>query len=279
MSIYSRQSFRRHTQPHTNVKLVSLNIWGGTEFKPLMEFVRSSAQDTDIFCFQEVLMSNDGDRISNGARMNIAADLKRALPDFTSYFTPILEDRDLQWSVVPSVVHGEIMFVRQLLSVLGTGTLFVCGGYNEPLLNDRVFDVPSALQYARIRHGGKSFTIAQIHGISMPGSKLDTTERLEQSRNIISFFGEETGEKILCGDFNLIPDSESVLMIEQSGLRNLIKEFDIHATRPRTSTDRYPTPQFFADYCFVSPGVNVRQFAVPDVSVSDHLPLVLDFSL
>ncbi len=244
-----------------------------------MEFVRSSAENTDIFCFQEALLSNDGDRISNGARMNIVADLRRALPDFESYFAPILEDRDLQWSVVPSVIHGEVMFVRRSVKVLSEGRLFVYGGYNEPLLNDGVLDVPSLLQYVRINHGGKLLVITQIHGISMPGSKLDTAERLEQSRNIVSFLGEEAGEKILCGDFNLMPDTESVLMIERSGMRNLNNEFHIRATRPSAHMGRYPVPQPFADYCFVSPGVAVRSFAVPDISVSDHLPLVLEFSI
>ncbi len=243
-----------------------------------MAFIKSEAPSTDIFCFQEVFRSNAGPETSNGARMNIAADLVRVLPDFTSYFEPILEDRDLQWAVVPSVIHGEMMFVRRSLPVSGEGTLFVYGGYNEPLLNDGVLDVPSALQYVRIRHGEKSLAIAHIHGISMPGSKLDTTERLEQSRNIISFFGEEAGEKILCGDFNLMPDTESVLMLEQSGLRNLIKDFHIRATRPSAHTARYSVPQPFADYCFVSPGVTVRSFAVPDIFVSDHLPLILEFS-
>ena len=45
------------------------------------------------------------------------------------------------------------------------------------------------------------------------------------------------------------------------------------------SNAKYPNdPQYFADYAFVSPGVNVTSFAVPVLPVSDHLPFVLEFS-
>lgn len=36
------------------MKLVSLNVWAGRVFDPLMNFVSEHARDTDIFCFQEV---------------------------------------------------------------------------------------------------------------------------------------------------------------------------------------------------------------------------------
>ena len=36
------------------MKLVSLNTWGGKAYKPLIDFIKQQARDTDIFCFQEV---------------------------------------------------------------------------------------------------------------------------------------------------------------------------------------------------------------------------------
>ena len=39
-----------------------------------------------------------------------------------------------------------------------------------------------------------------------------------------------------------------------------------------------PDFQKFADYVFVSPDVNVESFSVPDIDISDHMPLVLEFS-
>ena len=60
---------------------------------------------------------------------------------------------------------------------------------------------------------------------------------------------------------------------------NLIKKFAIERTRSCLSP-WFGSPDFqeFADYTFVSPDVNVLSFTVPDIEVSDHLPLVLEFS-
>jgi len=35
------------------MKLITLNIWGGHMFNPLLEFIQAH-QDIDIFCLQEV---------------------------------------------------------------------------------------------------------------------------------------------------------------------------------------------------------------------------------
>jgi len=60
-------------------------------------------------------------------------------------------------------------------------------------------------------------------------------------------------------------------------MRNLIKDYDITSTRSKLYT-KHKKPVLFADYIFTSPEIEVRDFKVlPDV-VSDHLPLLLDYS-
>jgi endonuclease/exonuclease/phosphatase family metal-dependent hydrolase len=117
-----------------------------------------------------------------------------------------------------------------------------------------------------------------LHGLAYPGSKLDTSERLAQSQKIVEFLNNEKGEKILGGDFNLMPDTEGIRMIEAAGMHNLVKEFNIRTTRSELSYARYPEAerQYFSDYVFVSSGIRVLSFAVPAISVSDHLPMILE---
>lgn len=59
------------------MKLVSLNIWGGKVFAPLMDFVKHSAEDVDIYCFQEVFHSVSGVIESHGGRVNIIDDITK----------------------------------------------------------------------------------------------------------------------------------------------------------------------------------------------------------
>jgi endonuclease/exonuclease/phosphatase family metal-dependent hydrolase len=81
-----------------------------------------------------------------------------------------------------------------------------------------------------------------------------------------------SGAKILCGDFNLLPDTDSLAILEQ-GMRNLVKEYRVTSTRSQF----YEKPDRFADYILVSPEVIVEDFQVLDEAVSDHLPLLLEF--
>ena len=77
---------------------------------------------------------------------------------------------------------------------------------------------------------------------------------------------------ILAGDFNLNPDTQSIKMIEEFSLKNLIKEFSITDTR----TSFYKKENRFADYIFVSPDICVKNFKVLPDEVSDHAPLYLE---
>jgi endonuclease/exonuclease/phosphatase family metal-dependent hydrolase len=80
------------------------------------------------------------------------------------------------------------------------------------------------------------------------------------------------GKKILCGDFNLLPNTESIAMLEK-GMKNLVKEYGITSTR----SHHYTKEHKFADYIIVSTDIKVANFEVLQEPVSDHLPLLLEF--
>lgn len=241
-----------------------------------MEFIKKESADTDIFCFQEVFQS-ELDIVSNGLKMDIFGNLAKELPDFDGYFTPIWENHDFSKKTEFAVKGGDAIFARNSISIKSHGSFFIYGAYNDIIVHDGKMDFPVTVQYIRFEQNGRPLTIAHLHGIAHPGTKLDSPARLEQSRNIIDFLNRQTGEKILCGDFNLMPETESIKMIEKGGLRNLIQDFKISDTRGSLSLAKYPDdPQHFADYCFTSPGLVIKSFSVPDLSVSDHLPMILE---
>lgn len=80
--------------------------------------------------------------------------------------------------------------------------------------------------------------------------------------------------KILCGDFNLRPDTTSISTLKE-GMNDLIRRHGITSTR----TQLYDKPEKYADYIFTSPEINVIDFNVWDDVVSDHNPLSLKFSI
>ena len=114
--------------------------------------------------------------------------------------------------------------------------------------------------------------VCNLHGHWTPNFKGDNPARLEQSKNIKKLLDGFDGAKILCGDFNVAPDTKSMAILETS-MRNLIKEHKITSTRSHFYTKEVK----FADYIMVSPGIQVKKFEVIQDIVSDHLPLLLEF--
>ena len=112
-----------------------------------------------------------------------------------------------------------------------------------------------------------------FHGLWNGNGKSDTEDRINQSKKIIEFVKTIKGDFALLGDFNLSPDTESLQMIgRELGCRELIKEYGITSTR----TSLYTKPNKFADYVFVSNGIDVIDFKVLPDEISDHTPLLLE---
>ncbi len=78
---------------------------------------------------------------------------------------------------------------------------------------------------------------------------------------------------VLCGDLNLLPDSETFGLLRDVGLTDLVGDAD-------TRTSRYRKPVRHANYLLISDRDAVEHFEVTArPEVSDHRPLVVDVSL
>ena len=111
-----------------------------------------------------------------------------------------------------------------------------------------------------------------VHGLWNGRGKTDTEDRLSQSSKIKEFMSTVAARKILCGDFNLKPDTQSLKMLSED-MQNLIEMHQVTSTR----TSFYPKAERFADYIFTSKDVSVNHFEVLKDEVSDHAPLLVEF--
>ncbi len=251
------------------MKVLSLNTWAGrASLENLLNFLVSH-DDVDIFCFQEIW--NGGEKLIKKifpdervqeVEWNILEKLAAALPGYNYYFHPCYFD-----------FFGQAVFVKNNIDVLGEGSEFVYrekGYFSTEELGDHARDI----QYVHVKTEQGVYTIINFHGLWVETGKDDTEDRLLQSENILNFIKNIQNPIIVCGDFNLNPDTESIKKFEYFGLRNLIREYNITSTR----TSLYPKPNRFADYTFVSNGIKVKDFQVLPDEVSDHSPLYLEFT-
>ena len=243
------------------MKLITLNIWGAHIRDPFLTFIKNH-NDIDIFCFQEVY-HNAPQKVSNESRpvsLNIFSELQRLLPEHKGFFRPAVDN-----------IYGIATFVKKEIDVIKEGEIAIHINENYPGTGPTH---SRNLQWLECQINQQIYAILNVHGLWNGKGKSDCPERIAQSERIRKFMDTLNAPKILCGDFNLRPDIESMKIIEQ-GMNNLIKTFNITSTR----TSLYPKPEKFADYVLTSPEIIVKQFAVLQDEVSDHAPLLLDFTL
>lgn len=225
------------------MKIIFLNCWNGRLEKPFFDFIKKNAKNTDVFCFQEV-----------------STKLSTKIESFLVGYTKV-ENR-----------MTDNPFSKNLVTYVKKTLIF----------KTKIED--SILVYLN-----KKLLIANIHGDARPGHKLDTKKRIELSKKLINF-SNKNEFTIMGGDFNLMPRTKSIKMFEEKGLKNLIREFNVKRTRNEHAWNqalrmeselgyRFYGKQRFSDYCFVSKNIFIKSFEVPDVKISDHLPLILEFEV
>ncbi len=254
------------------MKLICLNTWGGRAGAGKLLAFLDLHRDADFICLQEVWSAPyeglegvpaGADAITHAEIMVYGKQEIGALLDgHVAFFHPNhLND------------YGLMTLVSKTLCVVESGDVFVHrerGYVPEGNLGLHARN----LQFVTVAGPSGPLSMVNFHGLWNGQGKGDSDERIEQSRRILNFLEGRPEPIIFCGDFNLLPDAGSLRMLESAGLRNLVAEFGLTSTR----TSLYARDEQFADYVFVSEGIDVRDFRVLPEEVSDHAPLLLEFA-
>jgi hypothetical protein len=255
--------------------IYSQNIWGGRVFGPLYERLAQARDQVHLFCFQEVLTSPDGVQPYTTVRTNLLAELQHCLPEHHALFCNIQSGFDPDGPVRYAVDFGQALFLHRSLGLQQHFTRFIFRTENalRAGASEAVgWGLGRAIQVAVIVHAQETYVIGNVHGLWHASGKGDLPERLEQSRKIVAAMAAVPAEKkIIVGDLNLVPDTQSIHLIETAGYRNLITEYAITDTR----TVFYRKAPRLADYVFVSQAVRVEDFHVDQTPISDHAALIL----
>lgn len=260
-----------------------LNGWGGKLHGELLPYVASTAPE--VLCLQEVVHSpesdkdwltyRDGDHILP-QRANFFRDVCSALPDHVATFCPaaqgVLWDDDVS---IPSQ-WGLATFVHKSIPIIGQAQSFVHKDYAPVGYGDH--------PRSRSAHGVRVYdynnngpvSITHMHGLRDLNEKMDTPERAMQAQKLLDLSKQVSVEgdlSVICGDFNVKPDSETLALLQNAGMVELVTHRSFISTR----SSHYKKPEKFADYMLVNRDDAVRDFQVVyDPEVSDHCPLVLE---
>jgi endonuclease/exonuclease/phosphatase family metal-dependent hydrolase len=267
------------------MRVLSLNAWGGRLWDQLLPFVIDA--DPDVLCLQEVTNTPDCDLdwlvyrdrgLELPQRSNLFKELSQALAAHQAMFCPA--QRGELWDGGRSVPSewGLATFVRRTYPVIGQVQGFIHGEFSAQGWGEH----PRARNAHGVRlfdyAGSFAITIVHLHGLRELNGKEDTPNRLAQARaltDVIARVRRKNERLVVCGDFNVLPSSDTLRSLMQIGLTDLVTSGGYRDTR----TSHYGKPDRFADYMLVSLEVEVRRFdVVKEPEVSDHRALLLDLA-
>ena len=259
-----------------------LNGWGGKLYDKLLPYLTEI--NPDILCLQEVvhtptsekdwLTYKDGDHVLP-QRANFFKDVQDALPSHIGIFCPaaqgVLWDDKIE---IPSQWRLAT-FVRKSYPIIAQVQGFVHKSYSPYDYGEhprsRSAHVIKIFDYTK----NKPIVVGHMHGLRDLNGKMDTPERALQAHKFLSFaksLTEDNDALVICGDFNVEPNSETLKIIAEAGLTDLVTM----RTSKGTRTSHYKKSSRFADYMLVNKQTNVLDFEVIfDLEVSDHCPLIL----
>mgnify|MGYP001241821215 CR=1 FL=1 len=238
------------------MKVLQLNAWAGNLTPEIVRML--DREDPDIVCLQEV--------ISVDRTAKILQSLEELLEAHTFkyvYYSPLVQFR---------YMHGHAQRGNAVLSkypILQQDTFWTNGGAFQPDFEYSMgWNSARGVAHCLIDAPDGPIHVVTNHGYHVREHKNGTAETLAACQQIADYCQQLEGKVVLTGDFNLVPRSDSLEVLNRT-MRNLCIEHDVQTTRNHLTTKTE-----VCDYIFVNDAVTVEDFAVLDDVVSDHKALV-----
>lgn len=254
------------------MRILTLNCWCGRLIDDLLPFVARQAEHVDAFLFQEVLDAHQSKVDARhpkmtGLRGDLFIGLMRALPDHLGIFARWPESDRMSTAI----------FVRRSIPLLDAREHLVYEP-EQPKEEGQIVFSPRKLQTVTVPFKGERLLIANLHGLWDNGPKTDTPDRIEQAKRVRMVMDMHRGPKVLAGDFNLLPGTESMHIMREAKV-DLVQEHRVTSTRtPLYRHYNDPSEPNFADYILCSPDLTATAFEVLPDLVSDHCPLYAELA-
>lgn len=253
------------------MKLINFNLWiGGILWDELINFLKQ--ENADILALQEVYKT---DEKGLEPRFNSFNELAQILGYQYTHFAPtFIEDRG------DYVEQGNAIFSKYPLHE--ENVQFFVGEFSKRKDGRENFPFsPRNLQHVSIDLVGNTLHLINLQGVWAEHGE-DNEQRLKMAEIILkeATTVKENEPLIICGDFNVKPNTNTIRMIEEK-YTNVFKDMlETSFNLKRKDLENYPGyATAVVDMIFINGLVNLEQKHVPEVDISDHLPQVIQFTL
>jgi len=252
------------------MKIIQVNTWCGRISGSLLRLI--AQEKPDIICVQEVYDTGGKTLKVFADQFNILYDIGNISGCTNIYFSPTW-DFELGGN---SVAFGNAILSRYPISnqkeEFTSGERHTKTPDNDGIPNTRKW------QSCVIQVQDKTpITIFNYQGYLANKDRGDekTVQTLSSLKAAIE---QAQGPVIVCGDFNLSPDTEGITFIDEAGLKNLTTDYKVKTTLSEAHYAPMPDRGRVAcDYILTSEEIKINNFSVSEEIVSDHKALILDF--
>lgn len=251
-----------------NLKVIQINIFRGKFLDNLLEFLKS--EDPDIITMQEVT----------------ARELNYYKNQNANIFSVIEKRLKLK-----GIYHGDLILKGFPNSLFGNAVFSkfeIAGSRIIPLKTFRPVTLEELEgKYANIirpqlaRHmldATLKIGRAKIHVISIHGAwtapPTDTKQTLKQARIIAGYIKAlKQQPHIIGGDLNTTPKSKVIGIISKVS-KNLLENSGVSSTL-NPKVHKIAPRKLLVDYILASKHFKLKSLTVPEVTISDHLPVIV----
>lgn len=121
--------------------------------------------------------------------------------------------------------------------------------------------------------GGRKVRAISWHA-AWTAPPVDTEETMRQAKEVADYLKNLKEPFILGCDMNAVPQSKVAGLINQSAVNLMMNSGVLQTTHPKIH--KIAPRGFMIDYIFTSPHFKLKKLKVPEVTISDHLPVVAE---
>lgn len=240
------------------MKLLQLNTWSCNLAPEIVKLLQR--EQPDVVCLQEVISTE-----RTGKVLQSLEEILTEVPYEYVYYSPLAEFRFMH----STASRGNAILSKYPL--VDVGTFWTHGEFQSDFDYSLGWNSARGVAYATVQSPGGDIKVVTTHGYHVKTHKKGDEETLRACRQIDEFVRNLDGPVVLTGDFNLVPESESMQVFDDT-LRNLTREAKLKTTRNYLTTKTE-----VCDY-ILTRDIEVQQFAALDDVVSDHQALSLVFA-
>ncbi|MEK7539658.1 MAG: endonuclease/exonuclease/phosphatase family protein [Patescibacteria group bacterium] len=249
------------------MKLICLNVWnGGILWENMLDFLQQ--EQPDILVLQEVYQSLDTpeavyERTIDALQMKIDLPYSVFAPAFLNVHAgKKIQKGNAVLSKFPLQQKNVIFFDHPF------GEEDDAGEYGQDFTH-----LPRNLQHVEVQTGSTPLNVFNLQGI-WGWDGLDNPRRKAMGEKILRAV-QDLPHVILAGDFNINEPSELIQTMNQHLTNVFAGERVSSFNLPHKKHPGYATA--VVDFIFVTPDIQVSSHSSPQIDISDHLPLIIEF--